>query len=106
MVSLPFILFWSVGMILQIQVDYLIKLGLFVVIYVYTNVVSEFVFDDRLFRYFFYKYFSKYQTRLISNWLFLEFSPHLVRKFLKFVLAQNSRILNFFVNFKFKISRK
>ena len=52
MVSLPFILFWSVGMILQIQVDYLIKLGLFVVIYVYTNVVSEFVFDDRLFRYF------------------------------------------------------
>ena len=50
MVSLPFILFWSVGMILQLQVDYLIKLGLFAILYIYTNVVSEFVFDDRLFR--------------------------------------------------------
>ena len=49
MVSMPFILFWSVGMIFQYQVDYLIKLGLFVLVYLYANLMSEFVFDDRLF---------------------------------------------------------
>ena len=49
MVSLPFVLFWSVGMILQTQTDYLIKLGLFALIYIYSNLMHEFVFDERLF---------------------------------------------------------
>ena len=46
---MPFILFWAVGMIFQVQLDYLVKLGIFVLVYIYTNLMSEFVFDERLF---------------------------------------------------------
>ena len=49
MVSMPFVLFWSVGMIFQLETDYLVKLGLFALIYIYSNLMHEFVFDDRLF---------------------------------------------------------
>jgi hypothetical protein len=35
MVSMPFILFWAIGGILQAEMDYLVKLGLFVCVYVY-----------------------------------------------------------------------
>ena len=49
MISLPFVLFWSMGMILQVQLDYLVKLGLFALVYIYSNLMSEFVFDERLF---------------------------------------------------------
>ena len=49
MITLPFILFWSIGVIFEIQLDYLVKLGLLVLVYVYSNVMNEFVFDERLF---------------------------------------------------------
>lgn len=49
MVSLPFVLFWSVGMIFQLETDYLVKLFLFVLVYIYSNLMHEFVFDERLF---------------------------------------------------------
>lgn len=49
MISLPFIMFWSCGMILHLGLDYLVKVGLFVVLYLYCNCMNEFVFDERLF---------------------------------------------------------
>ncbi len=49
MVTMPFVLFWGCGMIFTLPIDYLVKLGLFVVLYIYTNVLNEFVFDERLF---------------------------------------------------------
>lgn len=49
MISMPFVLFWGVGAILHLQFDYLVKLGLFVVLYIYSNLMNEFVFDERLF---------------------------------------------------------
>ena len=49
MISLPFVLFWSMGMIFQMQVDYLVKFGLFALVYIYSNLMNEFVFDERLF---------------------------------------------------------
>ena len=97
MASLPFILFWSIGMIFQMQADYLIKLGLFAIVYVYSNLMNEFVFDDRLFnvlplsiyfanKFFFYITWITYvmpQVHSLTTILFLCFSGCLWYNFLK-----------------------
>ena len=97
MVSLPFILFWAVGVILQIQVDYLIKLGLFALVYIYSNLMHEFVFDDRLFnvlplsiyfcnKFFFYitwMFFVTPYVHSLTTVVFLAFSACLWYNFLK-----------------------
>lgn len=50
LVTMPFLLFWGMGLIFQVELDYLVKLGLFVVLYLYTNVMNQFVLDhDKLF---------------------------------------------------------
>ena len=49
MVTMPFIMFWACGMILHIQMAYLAKLGLFVLLYIYSSLMREYVFDERVF---------------------------------------------------------
>jgi len=48
MLFLPFIVIWAFGSILDCQLDYLVKLGLFVVLYIFVNGTSILTFDDRL----------------------------------------------------------
>lgn len=49
MVSTPFIAFYVIGMILQSGLDYLVKLGAFVVLYIALYLANHFVFDERLY---------------------------------------------------------
>lgn len=49
MVSTPFIVFYVIGMILQSGLDYLIKLGAFIMLYVGIYSANHFIFDERLF---------------------------------------------------------
>jgi len=48
MLAMPFFVIWSVGSILELELDYLIKLGLFVLVYLFVNGTSMLTFDDRL----------------------------------------------------------
>jgi len=48
MITLPFIVIWAFGSILELEVDYLVKLGLFVLLYLFVNGTSMLTFDDRL----------------------------------------------------------
>ncbi|XP_035730374.1 palmitoyltransferase Hip14-like isoform X1 [Vespa mandarinia] len=49
MVSTPFIVFYVIGMILQSGLDYIIKLGAFIMLYVGIYSANHFIFDERLF---------------------------------------------------------
>lgn len=49
MVSTPFVLYWACGLILHVELPYLAKFGLFVMVYIYSSLMREFVFDDRVF---------------------------------------------------------
>ena len=46
--SNPFICFVSIGMIFQSSYDYLVKVGFFVLVYLYSNISAELVRDDRI----------------------------------------------------------
>jgi len=48
MLTLPFIVIWAVGSTLEVEVDYLVKLGMFVLLYLFVNGTSMLTFDDRL----------------------------------------------------------
>lgn len=48
MLSMPFLVFWAVGSTLELEVDYLVKFGLFALIYILVNGTSVLTFDDRL----------------------------------------------------------
>ena len=45
---MPFFVIWSIGTILDLELDYLVKLGLFVVVYLVVNGTSMLTFDERL----------------------------------------------------------
>ncbi|XP_034948859.1 palmitoyltransferase Hip14 isoform X2 [Chelonus insularis] len=49
MVSTPFIVFYLIGMIFQSNLDYLIKLGAFLILYIAVYLAKNYLFDDRLF---------------------------------------------------------
>ncbi|KAK0162418.1 hypothetical protein PV327_006195 [Microctonus hyperodae] len=49
MVSTPFIVFYVIGMIFQCHLDYLIKLGAFLILYIAIYVAKSLFFDERLF---------------------------------------------------------
>lgn len=49
MVTTPFIVFYMIGMILQSGLDYLVKLGAFVTLYIALYIANHFIFDERLF---------------------------------------------------------
>jgi palmitoyltransferase len=49
MVSTPFVMYWACGLILHIELAYLGKFGLFVLLYIYSSLMREFVFDERVF---------------------------------------------------------
>ncbi|XP_044582303.1 palmitoyltransferase Hip14 isoform X1 [Cotesia glomerata] len=49
MVSTPFIVFYLIGLIFQSNLDYLIKLGAFLVLYIAVYVAKNYLFDERLF---------------------------------------------------------
>jgi len=48
MLTLPFIVIWGIGTTLEVEVDYLVKLGMFVLLYLFVNGTSMLMFDDRL----------------------------------------------------------
>ena len=48
MIGTPFLIFYIVGLILQMQLYYLIKLGLFMILYLVVWCISRIFFDDRL----------------------------------------------------------
>ena len=48
MMSMPFIVIWAFGSILDVEYDWLIKLGLFTLLYIFVNGTSVLTFDDRL----------------------------------------------------------
>ncbi|XP_023329666.1 palmitoyltransferase ZDHHC17 [Eurytemora carolleeae] len=48
MLAVPFIAFFSIGFILDITADYLVKLGMFVMVYLFVNGTSYFFFDERI----------------------------------------------------------
>ena len=48
MLSMPLFVIWSIGSILDRELDYLVKLGLFVVVYLVVNGTSMLTFDERL----------------------------------------------------------
>ena len=48
MMSMPFIVIWAFGSILDVEYDWLIKLGLFTLLYIFVNGTSVITFDDRL----------------------------------------------------------
>ena len=48
MLSMPFFVIWSIGTILDLEMDYLVKMGLFVVVYLVVNGTSILTFDERL----------------------------------------------------------
>lgn len=49
MISTPFIVFYLIGMIFQCNLDYLIKLGAFLILYIAVYVAKSLFFDERLF---------------------------------------------------------
>ncbi|XP_008547862.1 palmitoyltransferase Hip14 isoform X1 [Microplitis demolitor] len=49
MVSTPFIVFYLIGLIFQSNLDYLIKLGAFLILYIAVYVAKMYLFDERLF---------------------------------------------------------
>ena len=48
MLGMPFFVIWSIGAVLDCELDYLVKMGLFVVIYLFVNGTSMLTFDERL----------------------------------------------------------
>lgn len=48
MLTVPFVAFWAIGAILHLAADYLVKLGLFVLVYLFVNSSSFFLFDERV----------------------------------------------------------
>jgi len=48
MMVVPFIVFWGIGFTLDVDVDYLVKLGMFVLLYLFINGSAMLTFDDRL----------------------------------------------------------
>lgn len=44
----PFLSFYFIGIILSISVDYLVKMGMFVLVYLFVNGTSYFLFDERI----------------------------------------------------------
>lgn len=48
MLSMPWLVIWAVGSVLDLELDYLVKLGLFVLVYLFVNGTSMLTFDDRL----------------------------------------------------------
>ena len=48
MLSMPLFVIWSIGSILDVELDYLVKLGLFVLVYLVVNGTSMLTFDERL----------------------------------------------------------
>jgi len=48
MICFPFIVMGAIGYILELELDYLVKLGLFVVLYLFVNGTTMFTFDERL----------------------------------------------------------
>lgn len=49
MVSSPFIVFYLIGMIFQLNLDYLVKLGAFMLLYIGAYTAKRFLFDERLY---------------------------------------------------------
>ncbi|XP_063980286.1 palmitoyltransferase Hip14 isoform X1 [Diachasmimorpha longicaudata] len=49
MVSAPFIAFYLTGMIFQLNIDYLVKLGAFMLLYIGAYTAKTFLFDERLY---------------------------------------------------------
>ncbi|XP_012279856.1 palmitoyltransferase Hip14 isoform X1 [Orussus abietinus] len=49
MVSTPFILFYLIGMVFQSGLDYLMKLGAFLTLYIAVYLAKHFLYDERLF---------------------------------------------------------
>ena len=48
MLCMPALVIWGIGSTLELGVDYLVKLGLFTLLYIFVNGVSILTFDDRL----------------------------------------------------------
>lgn len=48
MLTLPFFCFWAIGAILAFSTDYLVKLGMFVLVYIVANSSSYIFFDERI----------------------------------------------------------
>ena len=48
MLSMPFFVIWSIGTILDLEMDYLVKMGLLVLVYLVVNGTSILTFDERL----------------------------------------------------------
>lgn len=48
MLLVPFVAFWGVGYTLNTPVDYLVKIGMFVLLYLVVNGTSFFFFDERI----------------------------------------------------------
>ena len=48
MLGMPAMVIWGIGATLEADVDYLVKFGLFALLYICVNGVSMFTFDERL----------------------------------------------------------
>ena len=49
MVGSPFVIYWFIGIVLNVEISYLMKLGIFVVGYIALSFIKDFFFDDRMF---------------------------------------------------------
>lgn len=48
MLSMPAIVIWGLGATFEVEIDYLVKFGLFTLLYIFVNGASILTFDDRL----------------------------------------------------------
>ena len=48
MLGMPAMVIWGIGTTLEADVDYLVKFGLFALLYICVNGISMFTFDERL----------------------------------------------------------
>jgi len=48
MIGMPAIVIWGIGTTLEMEVDYLVKFGIFTLLYIFVNGVSILTFDERL----------------------------------------------------------
>ena len=49
MISTPFVLYWACGLIFHMELAYIAKFGLLVLVYIYSSLMREYVFDERVF---------------------------------------------------------
>ena len=45
----PFLFYWWVGLVLNMEIQYLAKLGLFTLVWIVCSLTKDFLFDDRMF---------------------------------------------------------